>query len=1475
MEDGGAGQVAITHKLELEHAFGVYPVAMRDAVTALGDDAFLFCVGRQLAVYDYVTHRLSFLNREAKNRLVTAVARSANGQLLAVAERVCGETKDGEGAAQISILSLPRSDSLDASKSETIKLLHPQNRRLDLIGVAFATDGKILVSMSAMPDCTLTYWRWEREKAVAVHDCKPSLPLTRLQINPQLSKEGRVQLSISGPKYMKVWEYNPNDSRLSELPSMMPGLHQEKQLDFVDHCWMANGVLCAATEDGHVHLFEDCEHRCDVDVRSVIAEAESSGAKAREKEQAQVLQSWLGGAGGAAPAVNQVKLSTIAAWSRGFVVGGDQGYLGVFKVGAGIQIEPFGTFRMPGEDATIYHMSAGSEDTHLTILSYQERESEDDSNSVMKPTRTAKSRGGNMLEEELVKMDKMWSLSTFPVGQADLASTGQLEIFSPVIPMGAHHGPIHSMGNGGSRSIVATCGADMHLKVWGYPCDREGQHTFESEQSIQVSTYEKPRFVAVHPLGYQAAVVLNDSVRIYHLTTQHVTRTLYELPLKRPGHCTYSNSGDMLVVTTEHDVVLLDPWRAAVIHNFGGKGGHLSQATQVLFSDDDRMLLSSARAPHGAIYGWDLESETKERTFEHICKHTTYASMAYDFRKQLVIACTRPEGNIKVIGHLSNPLLDIPAEGRGAGYTVLSLDVARGLLYAGTEQGSVRLFRWPFVGDAPPSPFTELSIHAHSITCLATSQDSRLLFSACEGGAMVACRIQAVGGEQPSGQDLLQKYVQFRRRTDEDKQSDSKRKTGRDDEKKFAELQRKLTDAAQGLTASCARLDELCLVPKAFLNERLSDIKELEEKMQRLRQESEYTLEHKEQEIAEKLNSMKNEKKRERGNADEKYDGLFTQLKKSNERHTESMTSANSQFDRRTQELQKDLEARLSKEYEKQSELLNELQKTKDRHAGESDATSEVHDAQLKELRGMQENAMREWKDVYDKVCNVLKSDGLKFEEALSQQESEYESQIAEILEHKRVALQVESEKSTTALKDGVSMRQTISILHRQIQAKDVDLIKAKTELEDTRKKLEDSLDMFRKQEAKLKERERGLQVKDESLAKLREQMKHLESFRFVLFHKVKELEEERDPLEQQVNSLKTSVRDMYGEFVREFRQKQKLDQQLGDRKTLVESMQKENTELQNHLAQLKKDARRLIQEMENALHAESVKEFEKMPMKLATVLEKHKKLNCWAPPSTEQEGSLQAGQDDENEQSLLQELQAQKNLLFRKNQIAVGQASSTKRECMQDFRRLTHENAELIAEMNRLRNEKKSLERSFKEMEAQLISFRAAKRESGGAAPGGVGALARNASAPSLGGSPVGALAAATGPGRPVAGRPGPVGDTPFIRRKVADQQEMQRKQRQRGVNQLPPVSDRGPVGSAGMRVTAPKPSMEEMRFVQTMGLVDAGRGHLENQGFDMGRLAAAAEAMSGFHEGAAIPQDGAAGAAAVSAGAGTGVST
>jgi len=885
-------------------------------------------------------------------------------------------------------------------------------------------------------------------------------------------------------------------------------------------------------------------------------------------------------------------------------------------------------------------------------------------------------------------------------------------------------------------------------------------------------------------------------------------------------------------VTTGNDVILIDLWRQSPIHLFSS---HLSTVNQVLFSDNDQLLFSCGDEKHGAIYGFDLETEDKDKAFEHISKGTNYACMAYDLQTQLVVALTRPDGHVRVIEHLSStPSVELVPEFKTDTYTTLTLSAPLKTLFLGTEMGSVHLFRWPLrEGGITNNQFVEYSLHAHGIASLDVALDLRYLFSACKGGAAMVCRIDSVKEGHTiriSEDELNSQQIMYRHR----QYGLGKRKPNKEETRKLNELWKKL-GSQQVASATASSLDEMVMVPKIFLRERLDEIRDLEERMRNLQNEYEYALEQRDQETQEKLNCMQAERKHERKSQDEKYDALFVQHSKALERSEDMIGKANKMYNDRYKELQDQFDDRLSKEWEKQSRLLEEIKELRDQHELTIRDVDQKHEEQFDDLRRKQEADMREWRSSYEQVCNLLKSDGLKFEEALQQQESEYEQQLSEMMEHKRVALQVESEKSTTALKDGVSMKQTISMLQKQHKDKDAELSLQSDEITRLRGELSQSQKMFQEVRKQVEELRRGLGVKDENLRSIREQMKHLESFRFVLFRKVRALEEERDPLEEQVSKLKANVGDMYKEFVREFRQKQDLSQEFVEKKTLAAALQNENVKLRSHMTQLKKDGRRLLSEMEQVLHPDTSAVFEKLPMMMAAVCEKYKRMSQWAPPKDDA-GSDQIDPfaDGSKDASMMEELVVHRELLFRKNLIAVNAASQSQRQCSQDVRRLTSENAQLIAEMNILRNERQSWQRSYKELEARVIAMDAetsAKARLTGK-PVSTDGIKRCSSAPTLDPSNKQMK-------RHSKNLPGGVADTPYVKRKMVDQQEIYHRHKMRGMNKLPPMTQ-------ATSQSVAKVSPRERLITESLNEVPVGHRQLEKQGFNLGNLRTHAQAIA-----------------------------
>merc|ERR1719265_337053 len=118
----------------------------------------------------------------------------------------------------------------------------------------------------------------------------------------------------------------------------------------------------------------------------------------------------------------------------------------------------------------------------------------------------------------------------------------------------------------------------------------------------------------------------------------------------------------------------------------------------------------------------------------------------------------------------------------------------------------------------------------------------------------------------------------------------------------MTELQKKLDGVGQGMSSSGSSLDEFVLVPKAFMSDKLSEIKELEERMENLKNDTEYTLVQKEQESEEKLRIVEGERSRERKTASDKYDELFQKMGRISQQNDEYLKSVYESFEKQKKE---------------------------------------------------------------------------------------------------------------------------------------------------------------------------------------------------------------------------------------------------------------------------------------------------------------------------------------------------------------------------------------------------------------------------------------------------------------------------------------------------------------------------------------------------------------------------------------------
>merc|ERR1719484_327002 len=110
-----------------------------------------------------------------------------------------------------------------------------------------------------------------------------------------------------------------------------------------------------------------------------------------------------------------------------------------------------------------------------------------------------------------------------------------------------------------------------------------------------------------------------------------------------------------------------------------------------------------------------------------------------------------------------------------------------------------------------------------------------------------------------------------------------------------------------------------------------------------------------------------------------------------------------------------------------------------------------------------------------------------------------------------------------------------MQIMDSLIKGRQTEVQQEKETLRDLQQRLRNSIERFQNSLETLQRKEEVIKQKDLQIQRLKDSQKHLEGFRFVLFYKGKDLEDERAPLGQQVGDLRDSVKDMDAEFVTAF----------------------------------------------------------------------------------------------------------------------------------------------------------------------------------------------------------------------------------------------------------------------------------------------------------------------------------------------------
>ncbi|GMH81547.1 hypothetical protein TrVE_jg1075 [Triparma verrucosa] len=1082
-------------RLEFVHGFGVHG-PIRDNVVFVNaekenaqvKEALLFPVGQLLCLFWADDNEMSFFQGSAPNvRAILSLSLAPSKKMVAVCEQ-CGPN-DG---AQCSVYFM-------RTKKRVKTVIYPkQSKDGNFTACCFTGDSQALITIAGSD---MIIWDWMSQKV------KHTISLGATNVSrvscPPTSISGQIQITTSGKQHLRIWSVS-GDAAVKPVPIFKEHEH------FVDHCWLNTdgGIqrMAAVTEGtsaemggqriGTVLLFQSIDEPPYLEYRRTMT----------------VL---LRGS---------TRIETIAASSRGFILGGNNGFF------------------------SVYEKTDDRKDPYMHIKTfYCGKES-------------FSSICCNHNDEQVVAFSKNCRLLSFPLGSVDMIDEAQAESsFLDIIPGGSHEGSIINTSVCAQKPLLATVGSDRTVRIWNYiKWHCELAQDFHNDE---------PTAVALHPTGTQVLVALRERIRLYNIMVDEL-KQFRELPVKGCRELTFCNGGHMFACCLGISISVYSTYEYNAqtgFQNILSVSGHLSPVKRVLFSPDDSIMYSCGM--DGNVWGWNVMNPQNPRIddINMLNKPTSYTGMVAEFstkdgdkekRWNRVAVCGTEnyfvelswQEDVKDSYAVKNIVLgDDPRDC----ITCLALSKSKKYLFAGTSGGNILSYDWPLDSEKPlnrvyrahqykTSAGAGGSVDIRGITSMEISHDDSYLFSTAEDGTVFVIGLQIVDRGLDTKSSLEPDIRQF------------------------------------NMDAVFVSIDEV--------DERKEEVSELQKKLLDLKSENEYELHNKESMWQKEFKELTEERETvlvaERNRYESLQDG-FDHYKREQKEKFEIEESNHLQI---TQEQENQFEHKLAVEMERFDRLAEEIEAMQQKCEGLLESQAAEHERQT---RALEQKSIKQEKQL-NMIIQRMKEDAehneKMYREVLDQQEDEYEKELQKLMAVAEADLKAEQD-STRRMQ---AIVQTLNTKRAQLKKKNEELkVRSQHhELEfgkekARREKLDETL---KHNYFHLQERENALGDKEKMILHLRSTNRTLDNFRYVLDHRLQQLMKERGPISKHIEGLEQHVRSMYDELVIEFNKKKEIDRALNQKELKIKTMEKEITgvrnsvrDKENELSAIKRDLTAMV----------------------------------------------------------------------------------------------------------------------------------------------------------------------------------------------------------------------------------------------------------------------------------------------------------
>jgi len=561
----------------------------------------------------------------------------------------------------------------DCQTGKRRKVLNFETESKSYVCMGFSQETKFLLTQTGPPDWYLIYWAWDKARPLAVVKI-PQGSVRECSISPQDS----TLCCVVGDGVFKFLRLQ--EGALKALPNQLAKLRESQNQNYTCHTWLHDDRLILCTESGDILLFDQGSEFKMVLPCSPNTQAQAVG---------------LSAAG---------SLLTIAAYSKGFVCGGDKGTITVFERSD----DPKEIFR-------------------------KARDMKVEQESPVKSVAVSPS-------DEFVAVtvaNQLYQLSL----SSDLLKTEDGPSFDYVLTS-FHTSSILGLDICIRKPLLVTCGQDKTVRVWNY---------MEKTCELSKTFNEEAHCVAFHPSGFHLLVGFSDKLRLLNLLMEDM-RTYKEIQIKACHDARFSNGGNYFAAINNNTIQVYRTYTCEVVCNLRG---HNARVKALHWSADDSSLISCGM--DGSVFEYCVIKEG-QRLQDWVHKGISFNSVCA-LQKETPVGGNKEkdkekkeEDKTQLQAMASKNLLYLVGTDRmikevhnsqlvnyvdcdvSLGQIQISHHQPRSLFTGVAESdkpGAIRCYQFPLNGD-----YTEYQAHSGPITRLCVTFDDSLIISAGEDGTL-------------------------------------------------------------------------------------------------------------------------------------------------------------------------------------------------------------------------------------------------------------------------------------------------------------------------------------------------------------------------------------------------------------------------------------------------------------------------------------------------------------------------------------------------------------------------------------------------------------------------------------------------------------------------------------------------------------------------------------------------------------------